>query len=62
MFVVRRPYLFFTHLFGPCVEPGYRPVHLPEFDIVAVDEPPGGFDGGRIIKTIQLNHANGSVV
>jgi len=25
------------------------------------DEPPGGFDGGLIIDTIQLNHANGSV-
>jgi hypothetical protein len=54
--------LFFAHLFGPGVEPGYRPVHLPKLDIVTVGEPPGGFDGGLIINTIQLNHANGSVV
>jgi hypothetical protein len=27
--VARRPYLFFAHLFGVCVEPGYRPIHLP---------------------------------
>jgi hypothetical protein len=54
--------LFFAHLFGSSVEPRYRPVHLPQLHIMAVDEPPGGFDGGRIIKTIQLNHANGSVV
>jgi hypothetical protein len=58
----RRPYSFFAHLFGPCVEPGYRPIHLPKFYIVAVNEPPGGFDGGLIINTIQLNHANRSVV
>ena len=62
MLVARRSYLFFAHLFGPCVEPGYRPVHLPKLHIVAVDEPPGGFDGGLVINTIQLNHANGSVV
>jgi hypothetical protein len=30
--------------------------------MVAVDEPRGGFDGGIIINTIQLNHADGSVV
>jgi hypothetical protein len=28
------------------VEPGYRPIHLPKLDIVAVDETPGGFDSG----------------
>jgi hypothetical protein len=58
----RRPPLFFGHLFGPGVEPGYRPIRLPKLHVVAVDEPPGGFDGGLIINTIQLNHANGSVV
>jgi len=57
-----RPQLFFAHLFGPGVEPGYRPVHLPKLDIVAIDESPRGFDGGLIINTIQLNHANGPVV
>ena len=56
------PPLFFAHLFGPGVEPGYRPIHLPKLRIVAVDELPGGFDGGLIIDAIQLNHANGSVV
>jgi hypothetical protein len=56
------PALFFARLFGPGVESGYRPIRLPKLHIVAVDEPPGGFDGGLIINTIQLNHANGSVV
>ncbi len=54
--------LFFAGLLGPGVESGYRPICLPKLHIVAVDEPPGGFDGGLIINTIQLNHANGSVV
>jgi hypothetical protein len=58
----RRPSLFFAHLFGPGVEPGYGPIHLPKFHVVTVDEPPGGFDGGLVINAIQLNHANGSVV
>jgi hypothetical protein len=44
------------------VQPGYRPVRLPDLHGVAVDEPPGGFDGGLIINTIQLDHADGSVV
>ena len=56
------PEKFFADLFGPGVESGYRPIRLPKLHIVAVDEPPGGFDGGLIINTIQLNHANGSVV
>jgi hypothetical protein len=56
------PALFFSDLLGPGVESGYRPIGLPKLYIVAVDEPPGGFDGGLIIHTIQLNHANGSVV
>ena len=60
--MARRPSLFFAHLFGPCVEPGHGPIHLPKLHIVAVDEPPRGFDGGLIINTIQLNHANRSVV
>ena len=54
--------LFFARLFGPRVESGYWPIRLPKLHIVSVDEPPGGFDGGLIINTIQLNHANGSVV
>lgn len=54
--------LFLAHLFGPGVEPRYGPIRLPKLHVVAVDEPPGGFDGGLIIDTIQLNHANGSVV
>jgi hypothetical protein len=54
--------LFLAHLFGPGVEPRYGPIRLPKFDVVAVEEPPGVFDGGIIIDTIQLNHANGSVV
>ena len=56
------PALFFARLFGPHVESGYWPIRLPKLHIVSVDEPPGGFDGGLIINTIQLNHANGSVV
>ena len=56
------PALFFARLFGPGVESGYRPIRLPELHIVAVDEPPGGFDGGLIIDTIRSNHANGSIV
>ena len=56
------PALFFARLFGPGVESGYRPIRLPKLHIVSVDEPPGGFDGGLIINTIQSNHANGSVV
>jgi hypothetical protein len=52
----------FAGLFGPGVQSGYRPVRLPKLDIVAVGKPPGGFDGGLVINTIQLNHANGSVV
>jgi hypothetical protein len=62
LLVSSSPALFFAHLFGLGVEPGYRPIRLPKLHIVAVDEPPGGFDGGLIINTIQLNHANGSVV
>src|SRR5260370_36750287 len=62
MLVSSSPTPIFAHLFGPGVEPGYRPIHLPKLHIVTVDEPPGGFDGGLIINTIQLNHANGSVV
>src|SRR5882762_762695 len=58
----RRPQLFFAQLFGPGVEPGYGPIRLPKLHVVAVDEPPGGFDGGLINNAIQLNHANGSVV
>ena len=45
-----------------CFESGYGPVRLPKLHIVAIDESPGGLDGGFIISTIQLNHANGSVV
>jgi hypothetical protein len=56
------PALFFARLSGPGVESGYRSIRLPKLHIVVVDEPPGGFDGGLIINTIQLNHANGSVV
>jgi hypothetical protein len=59
---MQHPQLFFAHLFGLGIEPGYRPVQLPKLQIVAVDESPGGPDGGFIINTIQLNHANGSVV
>jgi hypothetical protein len=62
MLVSSSPHLFFAHLFGPGVEPGYRPIHLPKLHIVTVDEPPGGFDGGLIINAIQLNHTNGSLV
>jgi hypothetical protein len=62
MLAARRPHLFFAHLFGACVEPGYRPIHLPKLHIVAVDEPCGGFDGGLVITAIQLHHANGSAV
>jgi hypothetical protein len=51
-----------TRLFGPGAESGDRPIRLPKLYIVAVDEPPGGFDGGLIINTVQLNHADGSVV
>jgi len=58
MLVSSSPTPIFTHLFGPDVEPGYRPIHLPKLHIVTVDEPPGGFDGGLIINTIQLNHAD----
>jgi hypothetical protein len=60
--VIQRPQLFFARLFGLGIEPGYRPVHLPKLQIVAVDESAGGFDGGFIVNTIQLNHADGSVV
>jgi hypothetical protein len=56
------PALFLARLFGPGVESGYRPIRLPKLHIVAVDEPPGGFDGRLIIKTIQSNHANGAIV
>jgi hypothetical protein len=56
------PGLFFARLFGPRIESGYWPIRLPKLHIVSVDEPPGGFDGGLIINTIQLNRANGSVV
>ena len=52
----------FAHPFGPGVEPGYGPIHLPKLHVVAVHETPCGFDGGVIIDTIQLNHSNGSVV
>jgi hypothetical protein len=62
MLVSSSPALFFARLLGPRVESGYRPVRLPKLHIVSVDEPPGGFDGGLIINTIQLNHTNGSVV
>src|SRR3977135_1666810 len=58
MLVSSSPTPIFTHLFGPDVEPGYRPIHLPKLHILTVDEPPGGFDGGLIINTIQLNHAD----
>ena len=58
MLVSSSPTPIFTHLFGPDIEPGYRPIHLPKLHIVTVDEPPGGFDGGLIINTIQLNHAD----
>jgi hypothetical protein len=51
----RRSHLFFARLFGPGVEPGYMPIHLPKLHTATVDEPPGGFDGGLIINTIQLN-------
>ena len=61
MLTARRP-LFFANLFGSCAEPGYGPIHLPKLYIVAVDEPRGGFDGGLVINTIQLNHADGTVV
>jgi hypothetical protein len=56
------PALFIARLFGPGAESGDRPIRLPKLYIVAVDEPPGGFDGGLIINTVQLNHADGSVV
>jgi hypothetical protein len=44
------------------VEPGYGPIHLPKLHIVAIDETPGGFDGGVIIKAIHPNHSNVSAV
>jgi hypothetical protein len=56
------PSQFFAGLFGPDVKSGYRPIRLPKLHIVVVDEPPGGFDSGLIINTIQSNHANSSVV
>jgi hypothetical protein len=59
---VRRLQLFSAHVLGARVEPGDRPITLPELDIVIVDQPPGGFDGGLVINAIQLNHANGPVV
>jgi hypothetical protein len=60
--VSRHPSLFFADLFGSSAEPGYGPIHLPKLDIVAVGEPRGGFNGGLVINTIQLNHANGAIV
>jgi hypothetical protein len=58
MLVSSSPTPIFYTLFGPDVELGYRPIHLPKLHIVTVDEPSGGFDGGLIINTIQLNHAD----
>src|SRR5258705_11162201 len=33
------PALFFAHLFGPGVEPGYGPIRLPKLPVVARNEP-----------------------
>jgi hypothetical protein len=46
-----------TPIFCTSVWTGRRtwPIHLPKLHIVTVGEPPGGFDGGPIINTIEIS-------
>jgi hypothetical protein len=50
------------HLFRSGVEPGHRPVHLPQLDVVGVDETAGRRDGLVVVGAIHVDHADGSAV
>ena len=50
------------HLLRTRLEPGYRPVHLPQFDIMPVDKTAGRYDGRVVIAAIHVDHADGSAV
>ena len=57
-----RPRLFPDDLLRAGVEPGDWPVRLPKLDVVAVDEPACGLDGGVVVVTVDLNDADGPIV
>jgi hypothetical protein len=57
-----RPGLFSAHLPRSGIEPGDGPIHLPQLHVMAVDEPPGRFDGCLIVEAIQLDHSDGTVM